>query len=926
MTAHPYSIFLLAFCCSGLAIASGPRYAVDHRLTLADVEATRVVPIHVERDGLTLGDDEAVEDGRYCFRPNNDTFHTDYTRALVAHTATFEGYYRAGGGPSRWDFLKPGDQLTYRHAVGRQQLSARMEVNLIAFESGTAVVEAGRDGVHWVELGRYTENGNHAADLPADLFPANAIYVRVRSEGKFVMYTYVYRAKLAGAGSDLVGNTCFVETTVSAKGIGVAIDSVGSLAPSDANSLAITLTNPGPTNRSVALSLSIAPIGRTPILTTTKADLSPGKPAVLKLPYRLTHSGAHELSLTITDAASHDTLYQSFGAFTVPPLLAADYGYRLPADAGLGLWWCEGTYKVGRDRLLPDARSAAVRISAARNEYEPFQLVLKPTRPISAFRVTMSDLTGPGGATIAHANLRANLVGYVEVKCPDDAFGCAGYWPDPLPDLPATLDLPPGKNQPLWFTVFVPESTKPGLYRGHVDLAAPGLKPTRVPVELLVRTFALPVETHTKTAFGLWMVSPMADFHAPRTDEQRDQIHDLYLRDFAAHRIAPVAHHYNLIDLVGITPRPGHEGEFDLDLAKLDQWCHHAFDELHIGTACLGWYEPWKAPFGKRGDGPNYGDADFKTFTPTFERSFRAIYGPLTQHLREKGWLDKVYFYLFDEPFAGKRFAQVREGARLLHDACPGLKGLVTVGFEPSLVGSVDIWCPMPAMFDVPRMAERQQAGDEIWWYLACGPRSPFAGNLIDHPALNQRIHFWIMQKYGITGTLYWSVNYYRGMDRPGKQREIVNPWEQAMCLSPDGGFDGNGDGVLVYPPTRKPIAVPVYEKPTDPKRGFYDPLNGCWYVGDDPVIKGPVSSIRWENIREGLEDREYFWLLEQELKRVRPTATTEQAKRAVAEGEAALATVDQLVRSLTDFETDPARLYAARDRLARALESLRPL
>ena len=42
-----------------------------------------------------------------------------------------------------------------------------------------------------------------------------------------------------------------------------------------------------------------------------------------------------------------------------------------------------------------------------------------------------------------------------------------------------------------------------------------------------------------------------------------------------------------------------------------------------------------------------------------------------------------------------------------------------------------------------------------------------------------------------------------------------------------------------------------------------------------------------------------------------------------MAESQAALALVDQLVRSLTDFEMDPIKFYAARERIALSIERL---
>ncbi len=142
-----------------------------------------------------------------------------------------------------------------------------------------------------------------------------------------------------------------------------------------------------------------------------------------------------------------------------------------------------------------------------------------------------------------------------------------------------------------------------------------------------------------------------------------------------------------------------------------------------------------------------------------------------------------------------------------------------------------------------------------------------------------------MIEKYGTNGSLYWSVTYW-----------AQNPWQTAMSYSPDGGTWGNGDGRLLYPPTK--------EKP------------------DKAMVCGPINSIRFEMLREGLEDREYLYLLTREIERLKKKADA-SAAQAVAEGEKAMGAVDRLVRSLTDYETDPQKLYEARAGLARALERL---
>jgi hypothetical protein len=279
-------------------------------------------------------------------------------------------------------------------------------------------------------------------------------------------------------------------------------------------------------------------------------------------------------------------------------------------------------------------------------------------------------------------------------------------------------------------------------------------------------------------------------------------------------------------------------------------------------------------------------------FTPDYKRLHALMYRPLIDHLREKGWLSKAYSYWYDEP-EESAYPMVIAGMELLKSSCPGLQRLLTEQPEPALYGAVDLWVPLTGYFDPARNRARQLAGDEVWWYVCCGPRAPYANDFIDHPALNPRLRAWQAEKYGVTGELYWHLNW-NGNKPDGSPK---NPWTDAMSYTPDGGTWGNGDGFMLYPACREPSKT--------------------------PVLSGPVDSIRWEMLREGLEDREYFWLLREEMKRLR-TVRSEAAAAALRQAEAALKTPDLLAESLTKYTRDPQPLDAAREQLAAAVEACR--
>ena len=225
-----------------------------------------------------------------------------------------------------------------------------------------------------------------------------------------------------------------------------------------------------------------------------------------------------------------------------PALLSADppgYGYLVQGGPPCAVWWAEGAYKVMRDDQVPAAVQGIVRIAAARNEYEPFLIVLRPATRLEGVRVAASPLTNEKGGTIGPDAITVRHVGYVEVTSPTDGLGRPGFWPDPLPPYEGPFTAYAGENHPLWITARVPIDAGPGIYRGELGLSAGGWS-CRVPVELRVRDFTLPERPSVRSSFGL----PTGDikaYHNLETREELEKVVDLYYQDLRDHRVAPTS-------------------------------------------------------------------------------------------------------------------------------------------------------------------------------------------------------------------------------------------------------------------------------------------------------------------------------------------------------------------------------------------------
>jgi hypothetical protein len=286
--------------------------------------------------------------------------------------------------------------------------------------------------------------------------------------------------------------------------------------------------------------------------------------------------------------------------------------------------------------------------------------------------------------------------------------------------------------------------------------------------------------------------------------------------------------------------------------------------------------------------------------TPQYKHAFRTYMQGLQEHLREKGWLDEAYVYWFDEPDP-KDYEFVMNGFRKIKENAPDINRMLTEQIEPELIGGPNIWCPLTPAYDYELAEERRAAGDMFWWYVCTGPKAPYATLFIDHPGTELRVWLWQTWENEVEGILIWQSNYWTSST--AYPDSLQNPYEDPMgwvsgYSTPAGTKRpwGNGDGRFIYPPE-----VAADGKPSA------------------PVLEGPVDSIRWEMLRDGVEDYEYLVILERLFESRREDIPVD--KRGIYEG--LLEVPDNISQSLTEFTKDPAPIEARRDAIARAIVEL---
>ncbi len=245
--------------------------------------------------------------------------------------------------------------------------------------------------------------------------------------------------------------------------------------------------------------------------------------------------------------------------------------------------------------------------------------------------------------------------------------------------------------------------------------------------------------------------------------------------------------------------------------------------------------------------------------------------------LEAKGWQDLAYLYTRDELSVMGRpeIPQAVEFSQWVHTVLPDIPRLQTSPPEHALLGVADVWCPLIDHFDPALLKDRMEQGDKLWFYTVWGR----PGIMIEFPATDHRIMFWECWKYGAEGFLYWGTTHW-ALNMTTDQRWPEIPW---IPWNSQPGH--NGCGYLLYP-------------------------------GPDAT---PLGSIRFEIVRDGIEDYEYFWMLRDLVSKAGDSLPQPLRERA----EAILGVNPDVVVDNKTFTDDPKTLLDARAELAETIEAV---
>ena len=467
-------------------------------------------------------------------------------------------------------------------------------------------------------------------------------------------------------------------------------------------------------------------------------------------------------------------------------------------------------------------------IELALNEYEATQIVLFPETDFSDIQINISSLTHENKVdTINSEYIQLNPIGYVNLQGGSKSQARSGFHPDIL--LPnQSFDLHAGMPQPVLLTVYAPPQSKPGHYYSELTITnADGVNidlklsvlvhPVQIPKQPRFKSLSL---ARNKNYSSLWPVNQC--FHKLSHQRETAIFKNLAVHGFR-NRLPPTAFLVN--GLVSSNRKgksetfvsyPTHDrktGVFNAEITDeyIDYMLANGANSFFIGVTS----DIYK----------------YDKNSQQREQTLLKYLDDLIPHLKKRGVLAQSYLYNIDEPWGEAvehakniyRLVKERYGYNINVMQNTNQNNDQILGKLLNHFDAIDINLGFYNITELQRYRDKYPGlFQDVWWNLNLWPRS--RPNLfLEYPLIDARIIGPMSFRFKIQGFEYWELAYTGKIKnyRPVRANDFQLDWV----------VDNHSlDGLLLYP---------------NEKYDFY-------------------SSMRFESFRDGMEDLELLYLLQQ--------------------------------------------------------------
>lgn len=459
-------------------------------------------------------------------------------------------------------------------------------------------------------------------------------------------------------------------------------------------------------------------------------------------------------------------------------------------------------YRRVSRHIVPDAsmRQDAVRLSGWRGERTGGQIAVWSRQALPQLSAECKGLKNAAGNVIP---VQISMVRYT------------GSDNKPIADVigkESSCDLPVGCVRPLWAEVNIPASAKPGLYKGEAVISSETGDVVRIPIILEAEPEILPKPSQWKVHLDLWQHPQSVARHH---DVEAWSPEHFALMKPLMKRLAEAGQKVITCSLIDeawngqtydwfpsmIEWIRGKDGVMRWDYTNFDKWVSFMIDEVGIKEqiSCYTMI-PWSMKI--RYLDEETGKYRYTALKPQ-DPSYETVWGPFLtdfrKHVKRKGWLHKTCIGLDERPDA-----MVKAAKRVLDKYAPEFK-IVSAVDRPTAM-TQDVYDISPALTHAETvtgdlLAQRKKEGKKTTFYVCVNPKKP---NTFTASPLAEA---------------EWLPLFAAANKLDGFLRWAYNSWNRNPLEKTDFGNWPAGDCFLVYP--------------------------------------GNLSSLRFEKLRDGLEEFE---------------------------------------------------------------------
>ncbi|PVY43767.1 DUF4091 domain-containing protein [Pontibacter virosus] len=452
------------------------------------------------------------------------------------------------------------------------------------------------------------------------------------------------------------------------------------------------------------------------------------------------------------------------------------------------------------------------------------QLLVWSSREIPRLRISLSELKDRKGNRIPSDNISIGFVRYVIT----DEFGqgCGHRKPmdfdsslvADLIDAAAETSVAPQTVQPIWLSMAVPRGTPAGTYNGNVTVHAGKLYKLRITVTVQERelpapdqwAFDLDLWQHPAAIARVHQVPLWSEEHYARMRPYYTMLAAAGQKSITASIIDEPWNHQTYDDfpsLIKWTRKK--DGAWAYDYSLFDKYVSFV---MSCGiTARINCYTmvPWKMAF-TYFDESTGKDTVFtgKAGTPAYNAFWGTFLRDFAGHLKKKGWFSITAIAMDERPLA-----DMQAVISLLKETDPDWKITLAGIYHPEIEEDIyDYSIASKWKFGEQVLQRRRANSMPSTFYTSCEEARP-NGFTFSPPAEHTWIG-WYAAAQGFTGYLRWAYNSW-----------VENPAQDSRFRT--------------------------------------------WPAGDTyQVYPGPLSSIRFEKLIEGIQDFEKIRLLREEFSR----------------------------------------------------------